>query len=163
MQLAWICFGTPFLSFLWPFDSRAWLTQVQGLGPTCLFAHSVLWIMCLCSDEKRKFVETILVIIILLTRRQYRSTTKKNHISFCGILSSVYCILVTHSLHRKSNLTVTMCVTQFSGVWNYFSWYRLKNGWCSYAWSLGFDYWCHALKLKSEAERQASTVNSIEE
>ena len=39
----------------------------------------------------------------------------KDSFQFCGFLSSVYCILVTHSLHRKSNLTShNMCVTQFS-------------------------------------------------
>ena len=85
----------------------------------------------------------------------------KIHCSFVGSYQASTVFWSRTVYTERANLTVTMCVTQFSGVWNYFSWFRLKNGWYSCAWSLGFDYWCHALKLKSEAERQASTEKPI--
>ena len=48
------------------------------------------------------FVETILVVIHLTDLLSVSIQKRKNLYSFCGFLSSVYCILVTYSLHRKN-------------------------------------------------------------
>ena len=34
-----------------------------------------------------------------------------------------------------------MCLTQFNGSWDYFSWCRFTHGWDSSSWSLWFGYW----------------------
>ena len=90
MQHAWICLRTPFKCLYDRFGSRDWLAQAWGLGPTCLFAHSEISFTCVWW-RKRKFVETFLVITILLTCCQYRSKSQRNIIVFLWVL--VKCLL----------------------------------------------------------------------
>ena len=67
----------------------------------------------------------------------------------------------SHVCYNKLDMQQTeMCVTRFNGFWNYFSGYRFTHGRNSRPRSLGFGYYCDALKLKSGAEWQASTKKS---
>ena len=68
----------------------------------------------------------------------------------------------SHVCYNKLDVQETnMCVTRFNGFWNYFPGYRFTHGRNSRRRSLGFGYYCDALKLKSRAERQVSTKNPI--
>ena len=79
--------------------------------------HSV-WFHSCALWRKKEFIETIVVVTILLTCCQYRSTADKESLQFCGFLSSVSCMLVTYGLHSKNKLTTTpnqlTCCAQWS-------------------------------------------------
>ena len=63
----------------------------------------------------------------------------------------------SHVCSNKLDVQETdMSLTQFNRVWNCFSGCRFAHGRHSRAWSLGFDYWCDALKPKSETEGDKS-------
>ena len=68
----------------------------------------------------------------------------------------------SHVCSNKLDVQETdMCVPQFNGCWNYFCGYGVTYGRNSRPRSLGFGYYCDALKLKSGAERQVSTKRSV--
>ena len=60
----------------------------------------------------------------------------KNHHSFCGFLSSVYCILVTYGLHWKNKRTTThIPPCSHSGM---SEWYKSHRSWSWSSFLFGF-------------------------